>query len=228
MPLSDAIARHRTALLGVVAGIVAMLGEGGTITRRLRNAALALLRPAESAARRLILLASLGVEATPRQAPVLSVAPALAGVAGRRRTPAFRLIDRARSFSPLFRRGPPAGVPRIRTFWGPAAALPPPPSVAPASAAPDPDAPVDARRLRQRLVVLARALADLPRQARRLARWRARRVAGPGGRLGSPLRLGHPPGHRRQPGHPVDDLLRTCHDIALEALAAQGPAADTS
>jgi hypothetical protein len=49
-----AIARNRTALLAIVAAIIALLGgrEGGAISRQLRNAALALLRPAEAAARR--------------------------------------------------------------------------------------------------------------------------------------------------------------------------------
>jgi hypothetical protein len=77
---------------------------------------------------------------------------------------------------------------------------------------------VDAARLRLRLAALARALADLPHQARRLARWRARRVPGPGGRPGSPLRRGHPPGWRQRPGRHVDQVLRECHLLALDAL----------
>ncbi len=46
--------------------------------------------------------------------------------------------------------------------------VPPPPS---------PDDPLDARRLHLRLQAIGRVLDDLPRQARRLARWQARRDA---------------------------------------------------
>ncbi len=57
-----AIRRNRAALLAVVAAIVALLGgrDAGAnpIARRLRSAALALLRAAELAARRLIVIAA--------------------------------------------------------------------------------------------------------------------------------------------------------------------------
>jgi len=241
-----AITRNRTALLTIVAAIVAMLGgrdaAAGPIARRLRNAALALLRPAESAARRLIVIAARGVSAAPRPGPVLpfGVAP---GVAGARTAciPAFRLFDRAKSYGRLLRPAAPAGEPRIRSFWGPAssplappfaaAALAPPAALMPTlskSAQPDADAPVDAGRLRLRLAALERALADLPRQARRLARWRARRApgrasedAGRGGAVPvrSPLRFGRPPGWRARPDREVDAVLRDCDALARLALS---------
>jgi hypothetical protein len=218
-----AISRNRTALLAIVAAILAVIGgrEGGAIARSIRNAALALLRPAEAAARRLIVMAAQDVVAAPRPAPVLSDGPGQrrgeprSGVA---RTPAFRLFDRRKRFGRLLRPVKPAGIPRIRTFWGPQAATAAAPRPA-AATPPDPQAPIDARPLRLRLAALERALADLPRQARRLARWRARRLPGPGGRPGSPLRLGHPPGWRRRVGRAVDEVLRDCHGLALEALA---------
>jgi hypothetical protein len=229
-----AIARNRAALLAVVAAIVAMLGgrEGGLVARHLRNAALSLLRPAESAARRLIVIAARGLSAKPRPAPVWRIAadaapgPHDAGAPRRRRAPAFRLFDRAKRFRPLLRPLKPAGIPRIRAFWGPAA-----PPTAPIVASPaaarrpaDPDAPVDITLLRLRLGALERALSDLPHQARRLARWRARRKPGQGGSHsgspGSPLRLGHPPGHRARSGRDIDRVLRDCHLLALDALAS--------
>ncbi|MCA3563817.1 MAG: hypothetical protein IOC90_12360 [Methylocystis sp.] len=59
-----AISRNRAALLAMVGAIAALLGGreagAGWVARGLRNAALALLRPAESAARRLIVIAARG------------------------------------------------------------------------------------------------------------------------------------------------------------------------
>jgi hypothetical protein len=230
-----AISRNRTALLAVVATIVVLIGgrEGGAIARSLRNAALTLLRPAEAAARRLIVIAARGIVAAPRTAPDFASRPVLSSGSGNRedspqvglsRPPAFRLFDQPKRFGRLFVPLKPAGVPRIRTFW---AALAPSPLVlipSPEPAVAPQDAPVDATRLRLRLAALERALADLPRQARRLARWRARRLPGPGGghsgSPGSPLRLGHPPGWRRSGGRAVDAVLRDCHLLALDALAS--------
>ena len=49
------IEEHREALKGILAGLVAMVALGGptTLPRHLHRAVLSLLRPAESAARRL-------------------------------------------------------------------------------------------------------------------------------------------------------------------------------
>jgi hypothetical protein len=235
MDWAAAISRNRTALLGVVDAIVALIGgrEGGPVARHLRNAALALLRPAESAVRRLIVMAAHGLVmrfGTPR--PLLQ-RPA-GGAVGAGRTPAFRLVDPASRFAPP-RIVRPGGVPRIRTFWGPPA---PPVIPSPARDAsgvitrPDPDAPVDISRVRLRLRVLEAALADLPRQARRLARLRARwaaRPCAPGALPRTPLRLGHPPGHHPRSSRPIDDVLRDCHALALDALSQPiWPRANTS
>ncbi|MGE3832703.1 MAG: hypothetical protein AB7F76_17055, partial [Parvibaculaceae bacterium] len=73
-------------------------------------------------------------------------------------------------------------------------------------------------RLTRRLAALKRALDDVPRQARRLARWRARREKAKAPKFRSPLRPGHPPGYRRKPVHPVDDVLIECHELAWDAL----------
>jgi hypothetical protein len=118
----------------------------------------------------------------------------------------------------------PAGVPRIRTFWAapsPLAPLQPVAAPPPAARAADPAEPVDAARLRLRLRSLERALSDLPRQARRLAR----RLAGLRGRASkagtparSPLRLGRPPGFRQRPDREVDLTLRELHALACMAL----------
>ncbi|MEQ1521227.1 MAG: hypothetical protein ABL936_08145, partial [Aestuariivirga sp.] len=68
------------------------------------------------------------------------------------------------------------------------------------------------------LQALKLALDDLPRQARRMARWRMRREAETAPKFKSPLRPGPPPGHRKRPIHEVDEVLTECHWLAWEAL----------
>jgi hypothetical protein len=86
------------------------------------------------------------------------------------------------------------------------AAVPPPP----------PDGLASAVRLTRRLQALKLALDDLPRQAKRLARWRVRRETAKTPRFKSPLRPGRPPGHRKTPIHEVDEVLAECHWLAWE------------
>ena len=147
--------------------------------------------------------------------PPIAAGLGRAGASGK--PPAFPLFDRTKRFRPMLRRAVPLGVPRIRTFWGPPSAQPigPPP---PPPLKPDPDSPVDAARLRLRIASLEIALADLPRQAHRLARWRARRTAE--AKPCRPLRIGRPPGHRRSADREVDRVLSECHAMALDALRA--------
>jgi len=83
---------------------------------------------------------------------------------------------------------------------------------------PPPDGLVNAARLSRRLQALKLALEDLPRQARRLARWRVRRENAPSPKFRSPLRPGPPPGHRRKPVHLVDEVLAECHWLAFDAM----------
>jgi hypothetical protein len=89
---------------------------------------------------------------------------------------------------------------------------------APVVAAPPPELLADARPLARRLEALRLALEDLPRQARRLARWRARRMSMPQAKFTSPLRPGRAPGQRRREEHPVDRVLEECHWVARLAL----------
>jgi hypothetical protein len=80
-----------------------------------------------------------------------------------------------------------------------------------------PEGSVGAERLGLRLAALANALDDLPGQALRFARWRARRAAGRIPRLG-PLRPGRPPGSRRRPDHAVYEVLNVLHGLAFWVL----------
>jgi hypothetical protein len=218
-----AIERNRTALLAAVSAIVALIGgrdARGPILRAVRNAALALLRPAESACRRLIVIAARGlvVKSAPAR-PFTRPMPAVAGAAaGRERTPAFRLTDRAKRYRPVFVPLAPKAVPRIRSLWrSPFERLVPPPPPPPTR--PAPSTHVEATRLARRLAALEAALANLPRQARRLARWRARQSAPHAAlRQPSPLRIGAPPGHRLTRPRAIDDVLTECNLLAREAL----------
>ena len=87
-----------------------------------------------------------------------------------------------------------------------------------AAPTPPPDGLFNAERISRRLQALKLALEDLPRQAKRLARWRMRQETEKVPRFTSPLRPGPPPGHRRKPVHEVDKVLSECHWLAWEAM----------
>jgi hypothetical protein len=147
---------------------------------------------------------------------------ALAGARGRRRS--FQLFDarerfsRARTKSASAQAGP-------RLFIYDSSPLVPlfrRRSVVIAVPEPEPerDGMVEGLRLSLRLQAIKLALDDLPRQARRLARWRARRARMAGVKQVSPLRPGRPPGYRKEPGDEIDWVLRACHALARDAMAA--------
>jgi hypothetical protein len=76
---------------------------------------------------------------------------------------------------------------------------------------------IDAASLGRRLLSLKRALDDLDSQAKRLARWKAKRDLGLNrSKYFSPMRPGFPPGRRKRAFHEVDDVLRECHALALD------------
>jgi hypothetical protein len=107
--------------------------------------------------------------------------------------------------------------PRIH-FFDPSPLVPlfqPRPVISPA---PKPDGTVNAQRLGRRLAAVKAALENLPRQAKRLARWKARREKMQSPKFRSPLRPGPPPGHRKKPKDDVDRVLTECHALARDAL----------
>jgi hypothetical protein len=211
MDWNAAVAKHRERLKLVLVTLLAMAGMGGegpillghgasltkTLPRRLHLAVLRLLRPAEAAARRLIIVAARGIVVTlkppkpkkPKPRKETSFAtksgtgivlprgfrlgpprPLLSLSKGR--VLSLRLTDPPRRV--LGRR--PAAAPRIL-----AVGFPEPfriPVRAPVRQPPSPNDPIDATRIGLRLSALAGALDDLPGQALRFARWRARRDAG--------------------------------------------------
>ena len=240
MHLSLAIERNRRPLLRIVVALFAMIGlaEGETVERLsspVYRAVLRVLRPAESAVRRLIVVAARGLTVKP---PVKrSAAPPKGPVIprkGRRRFATFQLFDPRQRFGSAFghrrhrinlvRRPEPrirvidVGFdPRVPLFRRAAAVapVPPPPPVA--------DDTVNAARLSRRLAAIKSALEDLPRQARRYVRWQAKPADARRPQLDSALRRGSPPGHRKNPIHTVDEILMEC-----DWLARHAPMPDTS
>jgi hypothetical protein len=175
------------------------------------------LQPAESAVRRLIVIAARGLVV--KVGPSRSMPKGLLIGKGLISCPSFKLFDPRKSFA-LPRDGmTPRLLPRIHVFGGDprVAALwaAPPPLAAPALQTDD---LVNAAPITRRLQALKLALGDLPRQARRLARLRLRREKVPSLKFKSPLRPGPPPGHRRKPVHDVDEVLIECHGLAWDAL----------
>jgi hypothetical protein len=264
MDWTAAIEKHREALKGIVAALVAMAAGAGlvshgcgdapaTLPRHLHRAVLRLLRPAESAARRLVIALARGLPTLPAPRPRKPVPPKsrkassllvrdgvgtgivlmpgapvpahlthLVLPKAAPRPLSFPLLDPLPRWSRRRRWQPAAGVPRIGGIAGAAARL-----AIPAWRPPLPDDPLDASRLGRRLTALAHALDDLSGQARRFARWKARRdralAAGRIHRI-TPLRGGRPPGGRlarydpdaprRQNIRDVDEILAHAHALA--------------
>lgn len=218
---------------------------GGSLPRHLYRAILRLLRPAESATRRLAIALALAMPS-----PQLK-AVALTGKGPQARKPTELILRRgvgtgivlpygapvpaslahlvppkpARTvgfplLDPLrhpFRRRQPvaACAPRI-SFPGYAT-----PSPIPVRSPPSPDDRIDATHLGQRLAALGRALDDLPALARRFARWQARRAQKLVRRIW-PLRPGRPPGSRLSRFDPLarrGEHIREVDEIAVHAHA---------
>jgi hypothetical protein len=181
---------------------------------------LRVLRPAESAVRRLIVIAARGL--------VLKPVPSHPWQKGRiikqggmTRPPSFPLFDTRKRFDfNRPRRIPDHKRPRIWVFDDT------PPNVRVfrpedfgRSVPEKEDARIDAARLGRRLMAIKLALEDLPRQAKRLVRLKARREAlQKQGRpvFISPMRHGRPPGYRKRPRHEVDEVLIECHGLARD------------
>ena len=214
-----AIERNSVALNRIIAALFAMLGLVDTasvarISPSLHRAVLRVLWPAESAVRRLVVIAARGL--------VVKLVPSrpmpkgtIIGKGGNSR-PSFKLFDQRKSFAELrqhrvkYTRNPP----RIHVFPYDTLLSAPPAPVSP----PPPDGLVNAARITRRLQALKLALDDLPRQARRLARLRLRREKVPSLKFKTPMRAGRPPGHRKKPVHEIDEILIECHGLALYAL----------
>jgi hypothetical protein len=220
MDIPKAIELNRTALDRIVAGLFLLLGlSGGSAPGRiaadLHRAIARVLRPAESAVRRLIVVfARIRAIKLP---PMRPMPPGIVRSEGERR-PSFPLFDPRQRFAllnPRARTGP-RPQPRI-TFFGNEVA-----SVSPRGQAPpkdeQTDATMNAAHLARRLQALKAALDDLPHQARRLLRALERRRKIERLRARMPLRPGRAPGFRRKPVREIDHVLHECDWLARNVL----------
>lgn len=226
MDWKHSIKRNRDALVVVVAGLIAMVGQWSvdprvkpgddglrsdpiSLSRIVRRSILRVLRPAESALRRLIVSVAAALQGrVGTRNTATGPLPEFAGYVRHNRRTAFRLIDPRKRFGQARQpTGFTLGTPRISV-----------PGLADAARPTKADDIFDAAALYRRIAALDVALKSLPRQARRLNRLMARRAKtepGPG-RIG-PIRPGHPPGFHKRSAEPVDDILRDCHWLALES-----------
>ena len=214
------IERNLDRLLAVIAELFALTGGAmaDSLPRHVYRALLIMLRPVESAVRRLIIIAARGLALKLRPGRAFPAGLALKSSA--ERLPAFRLIDPLKRCAPQgFEWGKVQVIPRISVpgLFDPAF-LPPRPI-------PSEDEAIAAGELCRRLQALKHALETLPKQARRLARWRAkgelaRHAASKPGRL-SPFRPGFAPGYHRHEPNEIDQILGDCHYFAVEAWKRQ-------
>jgi hypothetical protein len=234
-----AIARNRKSLLHIVAALFALAGvmEGkvpNVLPHHVYRAILRVLRPAESAVRRLIMIAARGLVLSPRKLRNAPVGIIPSAGPNTTRIPTFCLIDPLKRFAPSVEHADNSSfwveeedddkeectpfirsLPRISVpgFFDPMFAPTP---------VPLPDGLFNGKHVGRRLLALKRALETLPSQARRLARWHARRdqmrQQFPFRPLRlSPFRPGLPPGYRQHPVHEIDQILRECHGLLRDS-----------
>jgi len=200
---------NRVRLLSMLGGLMLLVGPG-LLRRVIRRALLRQILTLESAVRRLIYVAARDMRVTLRaSAPPLG---AISGRPGADNAPVFALIEAPRRPEGAPRRTAPGHGPRILFLD----------EERPADEwrKPTPDDLMETTALRRRLGAMKAALDDLPKQARRLARWFARQERTRGtGRFARlyPIRSGRAPGHREDGKGDVDAVLADCHDLALRA-----------
>jgi hypothetical protein len=226
------VERNRERLLAVLAPLLAVLGfdprRRFEMPRHFYRSWLLLLRPAESAVRRLIVMAARGLVVklgASRAFPTGLALSLAAKAADEERIPAFGLIDPLKRFAAADfdwsqewgeQWGKEQVIPRISV---PGLFDPVFPEATPI---PSRDDPIDTAALVRRIAALKSALDNLPRHARRLARWKARgelrrqAAARKPGRM-SPMRPGFAPGFHRSNRQEIDEILADCHHFAYEA-----------
>ena len=232
MDIPAAIDLNKTLLARIIAGLFTLLGGGASPARisvELHRSIVRVLRPAESAVRRLIvvMVTITGMKAPPPrpQAPSRSVPPGLSSKREGKNRQSFALFDPWQRF---WRQRPPkkapAALPRILSLDGDGLRRLRESLDAPS--VPDKNAEdISPINLLRRLEAVIGALEDLPHQAKRLVRVLARRQNIPKLKFRTPLRPGRPPGHRQKPRLGIDHVLRECEWLARNALP---PAPDTS
>jgi hypothetical protein len=204
MDWARAVEINRIALSRIVAELLAMMSLVSTATVE------RLLRPAESALRRLIIIAAHGLVVRP-----IAHRPMPKGLmiaASGSKPMRFSLFDKRKVFD--FNAAETPSLVHVQTYQNNPFNLFN--SLMPLK----PDQHASSLQLSRRIAALIHALQTLPSQARRMARWKARRKNLENPKFTSPLRPGPPPGHRTKATAEVDFVLRECHALAYDALRA--------
>ncbi len=242
MDWTKAIEINRHALTRIIAALVALVAAQVDAVRLplpVYQLVFRVLLPAEAAVRRLIVIAARGLvlpEQRHRPMPP-ELAEQLAQqlvLAGKRTRTAFQLFDSRKQFcaDDETENGEEQGLPNPDPAWGPRIrcvgdADPRSPlflaHLAALRAQEKSISEAASTSLRRRLATIRQALDTLPHQARRMARWQARRTAMRNANMRnakftSPLRPGPPPGQRKKPTNEIDLILKECHALAHQAL----------
>jgi hypothetical protein len=205
MNWARAVKIHRKTLTRIVAELLAMIGlvSVDKIER--------LLRPTESALRRLIVIAARGLVVKPLVKRPMPKGKVIVGKGSGRMS--FRLFDKRKSFDFIKTEDP--LIVYVKTYesnpFNPFSSFY---RSRPRDRIRSPKADYVSRRL----AAVAYALENLPQQARRMARWKARRKLIKNPKFTSPLRPGPPPGHRSKPTTEIDHVLKECHGLAWDVL----------
>jgi hypothetical protein len=202
MDWNRAIEINQLALTRIVGELFAMLSvvSGLTLQR--------MLRPAESALRRLIVIAAHGLVAKPIVSRPMPKGLVIASLGTGRKS--FQLFDTRKNFNFITPQNPLVVTVKTYTrnpfnpfdqmYW--------------------PSAPKKtntAENLARRLAALKHALETIPQQAMRLVRWQAKRESQSNPKFTSPLRPGRPPGYRTKPKLEIDYILKECHGLAWDS-----------
>jgi hypothetical protein len=218
MNWAGAIEVNHKALARIVAGLIAVVGltSSGLVARLpepLYRAVLVMLRPTEAAMRRLIVIAARGLKvklAPPRPMPKgLVIADKGEGRLS------FQLFDARKRLDWVLNTSENEPGSHVLEASPLSPLLEPRPVV---RSVLEPDGTVNALRLSRRVLALKLALDTLPKQAKRMAHWKARRKKMPDPKFTSPLRPGRPPGLRTRRMDEIDFVLKECHGLAWDAL----------
>ena len=236
MDLDFAVERHRGILLLIVLALFAEMGiTEGTVFQRLSRplyrTVLGILRPAESAVRRLIIVMARDMVVKPRPRRKAPNGLKISGKAkseGKeksesRRRASFRLFDpprRSRRHRIRLRRLEPRIHVMDDVYPGIPWFLRGQPAPAVPVQEPVQDDTVNAIPLFRRIGALLGALRDMRRQAERYVLWRDRPKDERRPCRASPLRIGRPPGFRQKQIHEVDEILAECHYLAQRVQMA--------
>jgi len=230
-----AIERNRADLIRAVTWLFtwAKIDIGGsveTLPRFKRLTLLFVLRPSESALRRLILVMTIvrGMTAAPfKEGATRSCAAKSKSMPKgdqQRRPLPFKLIDPRKRFDlfperPKYVKGP---GPRVTDMWSDDPIFDRSDLYAYQNRPePTPEDDLSAVRLCGRMNSVMAALDDLPAQALRMVNLQARiqrRFERTGKPNLAPMRPGAPPGYRRRHKHEIDEVLHECQQIALRAM----------